>query len=245
MKNILLVQFRRDSSALLERNCFLRYFRKKKDLKLKTLNVFDKKIDFSNPQKLLVKTQGVILGGSGEFYLSGNEGEKEKVFQNMLEGVAPFIKYLLQNNFPTLGICFGHQILGYFLGGKPIADKNQAETGSFLVSLTKEGKKSPLFSGIPLRFYAQFGHRDSLGVLPKGAKLLARTKKCKVVAFEYKGRILGVQFHPELSRRDILLRLKLYPHYAGKNLDKIKRSLRATPYSSKVIKNFLNKICFS
>lgn len=244
MKNILLIQFRRDSSEGHERDCFLRYFQKKNS-KLKVINAFDKKIDFSNPQKLLINTQGVILGGSGEFYFSGNEGERERVFQVMLKNITPFIKYLLQNNFPTLGICFGHQILGYFLGEKLIADKNQAETGSFLVLLTREGRKSPLFSGIPPKFFAQFGHRDSLKALPKGTKLLAKTKKCKVAAFQYKDRIWGVQFHPELNYKDMLFRLKLYPQYSTKNLEKMKKNLRPAPFSSRVIKNFLDKICLS
>ena len=143
MKNILLVQFRRDASALHERDCFLRYFQKRKTSKLKVINAFDKKTDFFNPPK----------------------------------------------------------------------------------------------------FFAQFGHRDSLKVLPKGTKLLAKTKKCKVAAFKYKDRIWGVQFHPELNYRDMLFRLKLYPQYSTQNLERMKENLKPTPFSSRVIKNFLDKIC--
>jgi GMP synthase (glutamine-hydrolysing) len=221
----------------------LRYFQKKQNLKLKIVNAFDKKVDFSSPQKLIKDTQGVILGGSGEFYLSGNSGKKEKIFQEMLKRITPFIKYLLRNDFPTLGICFGHQILGYFLGEKVIADKNQGETGTFLVSLTKEGRKSPLFSGIPPKFFAQFGHRDSLKGLPKGAKLLAKTRKCRITAFRYKDRIWGVQFHPELNYKDMVFRLKLYPEYISKSPRIIKKILiKVTPFSFRVIKNFIKTL---
>jgi len=110
MKNILLVQFRRDLSALHEKDCFLRYFQKEQNLKLKTVNAFDEGVDFSFPQKLIRNSRGVILGGSGEFYLSGNTGEKEKIFRKMLKRITPFIKYLLRNNFPVLGICLGEDI---------------------------------------------------------------------------------------------------------------------------------------
>lgn len=234
MKHILLIQFRKDSSVLHERDCFLRYLQKKNNLKLDIRNAFDRKIDFSHPQKLLRKSCGVILGGSGEFYFSGNEGEKEKLFKRMLKKISPFVKYLLRKDFPTLGICFGHQMLGYFLGSKVINDKNQAETGTFSVFLTKEGKKDPLFEKIPKKFLAQFGHRDSVKKLPKGAKLLAKTKKCKIAAFRYKSKIYGLQFHPELTKKDIIFRLKLLPAYRPKKL-----KLKSTPFPPKIIKNFL------
>lgn len=239
MKNILLVQFRRDLSASHEKKCFLRYFQKRQSSKLKIVNAFDERVDFSSPQKLISNSQGVILGGSGEFYFSGNNGEKEKIFQEMLKRITPFIKYLLQKDFPTLGICFGHQMLDYFLGGEVVNDKDQAQTGSFLVFLTKEGSKTPFFSKMPQKFFAQFGHRDSVKSLPEGTKLLARTRKCQVAAFKYKNRILGVQFHPELNYKDILFRLKLYPEYAPKNLEEVRKRLKPSPFSSRIIKNFI------
>lgn len=235
MNNILLIQFRKDSSVFHERDCFLRYFQKEKNLKLKILDAFNRKTDFSHPQKLLKNSCGVILGGSAEFYFSKNTTpEKEKCFREMLKRITPFVKYLLKKDFPTLGICFGHQMLGYFLGSKIINDKNQAESGSFLVFLTKEGEKTSLFKDIPQKFFAQFGHRDSLKSLPKETKLLAKTKKCKISAFRYKSKIYGVQFHPELTKKDMIFRLKLFPQYKLKGL-----KLKSTPFSSKIIKNFL------
>lgn len=239
MKNILLVQFRKDPSLFHERKCFLRYFQREKKLKLKIINAFENRIGFSKPKNLLIRARGVILAGSSEFYFSRNEGKKEKIFRTMLKKITPFIEYLLQDDFPTLGICFGHQMLGYFLGEKVIADKKQAQTGTFLVSLTKEGENSFLFSGVPKEFFAQFGHQDSLKGLPKGAKLLAKTKRCKISAFQYKQRIFGVQFHPELNYRDMIFRLKLAPKYAPQGLNEVKKILKSSPFSSKIIKNFL------
>ncbi|MDI6591363.1 MAG: gamma-glutamyl-gamma-aminobutyrate hydrolase family protein [Patescibacteria group bacterium] len=238
-KNILLIQFRQDISASHEKDCFLHYFSKKLNLKLKIVNAFDEKVDFSSPKKLIKNTQGVILGGSGEFYLSGNPKEKEKILQKMLKRISFFIEYLFRNDFPTLGVCFGHQLLGYFLGGEIINDKNQSQKGSFLVSLTKEGKNDPLFSTMPQKFFAQFGHRDSLKNLPKKVKLLAKTKKCKIVAFKYKNKIWGVQFHPELDYKDMLFRFKLYSEYLPKKFEVMKKKLKPSPFSSKVIQNFL------
>lgn len=239
MKNILLIQFRRDISASHEKVCFERFFQKKDGLKPKIINAFDEKINFSFPQKLIKNTQGVILGGSGEFYFSGNKKENEKAFKTMLKRIAPFIKFLLRNDFPTLGICFGHQMLGYFLKEEVVNDKSQAETGTFLVSLTQRGKKDPLFSSMPEKFLAQFGHQDSLKNLPKGSELLAKTKKCQIAAFRYKNKIWGVQFHPELNYKDIIFRLRLYPEYTTKRLKEMKKLLEPSPLSALVIKNFI------
>ena len=241
MKKILLIQFRTDITTSHEKDCFLKFFKGEKKIKLKIINAFDEKINFSDPERFLKKTQGVILGGSSQFYLS--KLKEDKILKKIIKKISPLIKFIIKKDFPTLGICFGHQILGYFLGEKIIADKNQAQTGSFLVFLTKKGKKSPLFLNLPPKFLAQFAHKDSLSNLPKGAELLAKTKKCKVASFQYKNNIYGVQFHPELNYRDMIFRLKLYPEYLNKDLSKMKKKFTSTPLASKIIKNFINKIC--
>jgi GMP synthase (glutamine-hydrolysing) len=232
MKTLLLVQFRTDKSLYQERKCFLKLF-SKKDTTIRFFNAFERKINWSLPEKITKDIRGVILGGSGQFYFSVHE--KEKQFQKMLQRISPFVRFLLKKDFPTLGICFGHQIIGYFLGEKAMNDPLQAETGSFYVYLNKNGLKSPLFLGIPKKFVAQFGHKDSLEKLPKGAKLLAKSKRCKICIFSYKENIFGVQFHPEMTLEDIKLRLKLYPEYKSKKLN-----LLPSPYSQKILENFYN-----
>lgn len=241
IKNILLVQFRTKKLELSnEKQCILRYLGQSK---LKAINAFNQEAEFIQPEKMLKGIDGVILGGSAEFnFAAGNPG-REKMFWAMVGRMKSFLKYLLQNDVPTLGICFGHQFLGYTLGTKVITDKVQKETGSFSVFLTKEGKSDLLFSGFPSNFIAQFGHKDSLEKLPPGAILLAKTKRCKVATFRYKNNIYGVQFHPELTLRNMLNRLKLYPDYAGKKkISEIKKKLKPSPFSQRIFKNFLRII---
>ncbi len=235
MKNILFVQFRTDKTLLYERENFQKHL---SEAKINFLNALEKEAIFSSPKKLLKNYQAIILGGSSEFYLSLNKEKKNNILQSALENISPLIKYILENDFPTLGVCFGHQMLGYFLGEKVIADENQAETGSFSVFLTEEGVKSPLFSEMPKSFTVQFGHRDSLEKLPEGAKLLARSKRCKIASFVYKNNIYGVQFHPEMDLEDVKLRLSLHPEYQRRN----EIPLIDSPDAPKILINFLENL---
>ena len=157
----------------------------------------------------------------------------------MIKRVSPFIKYLLEKDILTLGICFGHQLLAYNLGVKIVKDKKQQETGSFSISLTNIGKSSFLFKGLPQKFIAQLGHKDSLEKLPKDSILLAKSAKCKVESFQYKRNIYGIQFHPELSVKDVIFKLNLYPDYSSiEKIENTIKKLKPSPLATKILKNF-------
>lgn len=241
IKKILLIQFRNDISILPEQRCIFKAIKKNKN-SFKIINAFDKNIDFSMPEKILNGINKVILGGSGEFCFSHNDNkEKDKQFWQMIERINLLIKYLFEKDIPTLGICFGHQLLAYNLGVKIINDKKQQETGSFAICLNKTGKSSPLFKNLPQKFTAQLGHKDSLEKLPKNTILLAKSKKCNIESFQYKNNIYGVQFHPELTVEDVVFKLKLYPDYSSKNkLENTIKKLKPSLHVTRVLKNFCN-----
>lgn len=173
---------------------------------------------------------GVIIGGSGEFSFS-EKNISPDLFKNIKKSV-PFIKRSVKKNIPILGICLGHQLLGYVFGSKII--NSQRTFGTFPVQLTPAGKKDPLFNGIPERFLAQQGHQDSIQRLPKGAVLLAESDNCKIEAFKIKNKnVYGVQFHPELGKKSSEERLLMT------NLDRSIK-FKKSPYTKKIISNFLD-----
>jgi GMP synthase (glutamine-hydrolysing) len=206
------------------------------------LNAFDAENEpvFADPEALLSRVRGVILGGSAEFYFGGNGSlEQDEAHRAMLERLRPFISALFTHDVPTLGICFGHQLLATLLGETVARDPDQAEAGSFAVHMTADGKRDPLFLGMPEEWGAFFMHRDSALGVPQESVLLASGTRSSVGAFRYKTRVYGVQFHPELDRQDHEERVRLHPEYIAGDVEDFLASLEWVPHARKVLWNFL------
>ncbi len=98
---------------------------------------------------------------------------------------------------PVLGVCLGHQSLGYAYGGKVV------RAGRLM-----HGKTSPIlhdnktiFSGIPQAFQATRYHSllvEKMG-LPKCLEVSAWTEEGEIMGLRHKTipALEGVQFHPE------------------------------------------------
>lgn len=100
---------------------------------------------------------------------------------------------------PVLGVCFGHQLLGELLGGRVEQNPRGLEVGTVRVTLTEEGRKDPLFDGLPARPAVNATHRDILARPPQGATLLASNDNTDWQAFGVGDTLRCVQFHPELA----------------------------------------------
>ena len=131
----------------------------------------------------------IIMGGPMNIY------EDKKYPWLALE--KKFIREAVKNGKIVLGVCLGAQLLSHCLGGKVTPNKYK-EIGFFPVSLTKHGKSSGIFSGLPDEFIAMHWHGDTF-FIPKGALRLASSKGCKNQAFSMGDRVFGLQFHFEYS----------------------------------------------
>ncbi|MBF4463278.1 MULTISPECIES: glutamine amidotransferase-related protein [unclassified Rathayibacter] len=101
----------------------------------------------------------------------------------------------LDDKRPTLGICFGAQLVATALGDT-VRPGPTREVGFSELALTEAGRLSPLrhFEGVPVMQW----HGDRMG-LPAGATLLASSAAYPVEVYAVGGWLLGLQFHPELS----------------------------------------------
>ena len=110
---------------------------------------------------------------------------------------------------PTLGICYGMQLMAQELGGS-VERTGVSEFGKTDVRVDGE---SALFTGLPEEQTGWMSHRDSVAAPPSGARVTAGSPAAPIAAFEDpERRLYGVQFHPEVVH---------------------------TPHGQEVLKNFL------
>jgi GMP synthase (glutamine-hydrolysing) A subunit len=96
---------------------------------------------------------------------------------------------------PVLGICYGVQLMGHFLGGA-VALSKAREYGHGHLTIKKPGK---LFAGLPKKLRIWNSHGDKLTKLPPGFVATAVSDNSPYSGIEdAKRRFYGIQFHPEV-----------------------------------------------
>ena len=102
---------------------------------------------------------------------------------------------LFELGVPTLGICYGMQLMAQELGGK-VERTGISEFGKTGV-VAEEA--SELFEGLPREQTGWMSHRDSVTAPPDGARVTAGSQTAPIAAFEDpEKKLYGVQFHPEV-----------------------------------------------
>jgi GMP synthase (glutamine-hydrolysing) len=110
------------------------------------------------------------------------------------EGAPKVDSAIFELGVPTLGICYGMQLMAQDLGGR-VERTGVSEFGK--TDVTAEG--GALFANLPPEQTAWMSHRDSVTAPPEGARVVASSPAAPIAAFEDPGRSLyGVQFHPEV-----------------------------------------------
>jgi GMP synthase (glutamine-hydrolysing) len=101
---------------------------------------------------------------------------------------------IFELGIPTLGICYGAQLMALDLGGR-VERTGASEFGKTGLR-AQEGR---LFHDLPDEQTVWMSHRDSVTAPPDGARVVAESPTTPVAAFEDPARSLyGVQFHPEV-----------------------------------------------
>lgn len=143
----------------------------------------------SLPQELNDIDAVISLGGPVNVY------EEDKYPFLAAENV--FIKRLLQEEIPFLGICLGAQLLAKAAGAR-VNKSSIKEIGWYRVALTEAGKLDRLFADMPFALSVFEWHEDNFE-LPKDAVLLARGETCSNQAFRIGRNAYGLQFHVEID----------------------------------------------
>lgn len=102
----------------------------------------------------------------------------------------------IQAQIPILGICLGAQLIAHVMGA-PVYPHTQKEIGWFPVSCSTS-HSSVLNNVFPEALDVFHWHGDTFG-LPAGATLFASTPVCSHQGFICQDRIVGLQFHLEVT----------------------------------------------
>lgn len=126
-------------------------------------------------------------------------GSKTGVYEDK-EWIAPlmdFVRELHRARKPTIGICFGHQLIAEALGGK--ARKSDKGWGVGVHSY--ELQESPSWMSEPQsEFSLLVSHQDQVEAVPPGAKVLASSDFCPMAMMQVGDHMLTFQAHPEFTK---------------------------------------------
>ncbi|HET7120908.1 MAG TPA: hypothetical protein VFI17_06610 [Solirubrobacterales bacterium] len=135
----------------------------------------------------------LVLGGA----MNVDEGERHGWIAEE-EGL---LRELLKREIPVLGLCLGGQLLAAAAGAEP-RRASRPEIGWHQVEVIEEGARDPLLGPLAPSFEALQWHSYEFP-LPPGAVPLARSEVC-LQACRIGERAWALQFHPEVSRVDVL-----------------------------------------
>ncbi len=133
----------------------------------------------------------IIMGGSMGVY----ETDKHPYIAEEID----IVKRHIDSKKPVLGICLGAQIIAASLDADVYPGSKGKEIGWYPLTITKEGMETPIrhLGGENTNMF--HWHGDTFD-LPKGASLLASSKKYKNQIFSLENhKIMALQCHPEID----------------------------------------------
>lgn len=114
-----------------------------------------------------------------------------------------FLRAAIDQGIGVLGICLGAQLIASACGAK-VYPGRQREIGWFPIEKVSNAENTFPF---PSRARVLHWHGETFD-LPAGAEHLARSAACEHQAFALGGRVLGLQFHPEVTRESLATMLE-------------------------------------
>jgi GMP synthase-like glutamine amidotransferase len=168
--------------------------------------------------------------------LTGSEAsimEREPWVDDEIE----FVREAAAWGCPTLGSCYGHQLLAVALSGPACIRRSpRPEVGWYPIDILENngllGEKGTAYS-----FCSHFDEAVELGA---GFRVLASTPGCPVQAFEFVGRpVWGVQFHPEIDIHDARQFLQSLVNLGLPTSRVFEDALRSRPRDSGLIRRII------
>ncbi|HTF04240.1 MAG TPA: glutamine-hydrolyzing GMP synthase [Bacteroidia bacterium] len=168
--------------------------------RVRELNVYCEIHPHNKYPEITSAVKGVILSGS-PFSVRDESAPKPDL--------SPF-----KGKIPTLGVCYGAQLMSHLYGGE-VKPSNNREYGR--AHLDVVDSTDSLFEGVSQNTQVWMSHADTIATVPTDFKIIASTHDVRVAGFHIDSeKTWGIQFHPEVYH---------------------------TTEGSKILKNFVGTIC--
>ena len=149
-----------------------------------------------------IKVDAVVCSGSRK---------NVTMWEGWMDGASSLMRVSSKSGTPTLGICFGHQLLCKSLGSE-VTRADSMSSGIWNMKLNENGHEDILFD---LRKMEDVGpavvysHQDHVVTMPENSILLGSASHNEITAIRVLGDegdklpAWGVQFHPEAAKHRI------------------------------------------
>lgn len=175
---------------------------------------------------------GIAIAGSHDMVTDGYD---------WIGKTAEWLNKAADLRIPTLGICFGHQLLAHALGGTVGDNPNGREFGTVEVHLTDSAADDPLFCGLPTDIRVHVCHTQTVLSLPPAAQVLAFNDMDGCHAFVYGEHVWGIQFHPEFDAdvtRAYIQEHRQELEAEGQDPDQLINTCIDTPFGGRLLRRF-------
>jgi GMP synthase (glutamine-hydrolysing) len=237
---ILLIQLRKDLYTKQEE--YLRFL-VTGHLRPAQMDVWDVFHEVGLETKKLDQYDAVFMGGSSddpdhEIYFT----EKEYPF---VPGVLSAIRHIRATGKPFFASCMGFHMVNQALGGEVVIDVSGRESGVYDFVLNEEGKKDPLFQGVPEVFPVVSYHKKRAVKIPEGMVNLGSTDQCPYHVIRDKDKpFYAFQFHPELDKDTVIRWSRRYAKkyfLTEEFIKEMEENFQSTAIASSLIGRFLEQ----
>lgn len=176
--------------------------------------------------------------------MGGPMGTYEEDKYPWLKDEKAFVSKAIDADKVIIGICLGSQIIANALGAEVYPNKEK-EIGWLPITFTDDFARNLFGSEEKSPIIFQW-HGDTFD-LPEGTRLLASSEACANQAFLYKKKVLGIQFHFEVTQKSFtdMLDNGLNQLKEGKYVQSetfIRTNTQHIPLTNRMIETALNKL---
>lgn len=161
------------------------------------------------------------------------------------EKTAEWIREAIAVGMSLFGVCYGHQLMSWALGGNVEYHPQGREAGTKTVYLHVAAANDPLLSHLTESFPAHLTHRQTVTRLPIGATVLASSAHDNHQIVRYGPRAISVQFHPEMTPEiatDLLRLNRAHIEKEGTDADSLVASVLPAPGAAEILRRFVQEV---